>query len=586
MAVDLWPDAAVRQTDVAVEAPSPGALPDILSADDAERYQRIFRLQDAGNSAAADRIAKKLENKLLMGHVLAHRYMHPRFFRSRYKELSAWLWRYSDHPQADRIYNLAKKRRPRNAGWPRRPSAKLFPVYAEGRVSAPRYNSPRARSKGTRRAVRRHMWRIKKYVKRQRFSFSERYLEQKKVKNLLDPVERDISRARIGAGWFFHGNAERAYELAGPAAARSGHRDPESHWIAGLAAFQLKQYVVSAEHFEAMAKGKWLSSWDRAGAEFWAARANMLGERPERVHGWLEHASKHVHTFYGQLAARMLDKKIDFEWELPELSPDLLDAMMKRKGGRRALALIQIDRDRTAERELRHMAIARDPRLGPALLAISGEANLPALALRAANNLRKKMVERPFGALYPIPEWKPTGGFKVDRALVFAFMRQESGFNTNAKSRVGARGLMQLMPATAGYIARRRFRGKRRNQLYDPEFNMKLGQKYLTYLMAHDAVQNNLLMLPAAYNGGPGNLTKWRRQAKRSNYKDPLLFIESIPAAETRNFIERVLANLWVYRARFNQPSPSLDSLAAGERPLYESLDGKSKRLALNVRDR
>ena len=79
-------------------------------------------------------------------------------------------------------------------------------------------------------------------------------------------------------------------------------------------------------------------------------------------------------------------------------------------------------------------------------------------------------------------------------------------------------------------------------------------------------------MMAAAYNGGPGNLAKWKRRALPRS-KDPLMFIESIPARETRDFVERVLSNLWMYRERLGQSAPSLDAIAAGELPLYKALD-------------
>ncbi|MEQ9449317.1 MAG: lytic transglycosylase domain-containing protein, partial [Rhodospirillaceae bacterium] len=176
-------------------------------------------------------------------------------------------------------------------------------------------------------------------------------------------------------------------------------------------------------------------------------------------------------------------------------------------------------------------------------------------------------------ALYPLPAWELENGYSVDRALVFAFIRQESRFNTNAKSPAGARGLMQLMPRTASFVAKdNSLRGGRLNELYNPQLNLDLGQRYLELLMGDDLVRGNLFMLAAAYNGGPGNLNKWLR---RMNYpEDPLLFIESIPSRETRLFIERVLSNFWLYRLRLGQEVPSLDAVAAGRWPYYFALDG------------
>jgi hypothetical protein len=225
-----------------------------------------------------------------------------------------------------------------------------------------------------------------------------------------------------------------------------------------------------------------------------------------------------------------------------------------------------------------------------ALLAFADRARMPGLAFRLGHRLSATEHPEPTlgslgildGALYPIPPWRPRGGFTIDRALIYALVRQESGFNPNAKSRDGARGLMQLMPSTASFIARDSgFRKRKRNQLFDPETNLDLGQRYISHLLADQAVGGNLFLLTTAYNGGPGNLNKWQR---KMDYRgDPLMFIESLPSRETRLFIERVLANLWIYRTRLGQPAPSLDGIASGDWPLYVALDHKTQELAVNA---
>ena len=99
----------------------------------------------------------------------------------------------------------------------------------------------------------------------------------------------------------------------------------------------------------------------------------------------------------------------------------------------------------------------------------------------------------------------------------------------------------------------------------------------------YDAVQGDLFRLTTAYNGGPGNLAKWERKIEVAD--DPLLFIESLPSRETRVFIERVLTNFWIYRARLGQPAPSLDAAASGTWPGYAALDGQSQEFARRAED-
>jgi soluble lytic murein transglycosylase-like protein len=112
---------------------------------------------------------------------------------------------------------------------------------------------------------------------------------------------------------------------------------------------------------------------------------------------------------------------------------------------------------------------------------------------------------------------------------------------------------------------------------------MALGQKYLAHLLDDDSVRGNLFMLAAAYNAGPGTLRRWLKTVKFDD--DPLLFIESIPSGETRIFIERVVANFWIYRERLGQDSPSLDAVAVGLWPYYVALDGATMTVARHAQD-
>ena len=544
-------------------------LPTPLSDDDAARYRRIFALQKNGDWRRADREIKRLDNRLLMGHVKAQRYLHPTRYRSRYKELSGWLRHYADHPEARRIHKLALKRKPRNARSPNRPRSPKPAYHGESGnggfepavLDGLRYS---------RRTLRTHR-RIRGMVRRQQLTQAEKYLKQQSRR--LRPAHRDIAYSRIAAGWFFHGNDQKAFELANDAARRSGKYAPFAHWYAGLAAFRMGNFDDAATNFEAMADLRGLSEWHQSAAAFWAARSNLVARKPQRVNQWLARAAEHPRTFYGIISRRLIGQQSPFRWKQPVLEDEGdIAVVLRSKHAKRALGLLQAGQIHRAETELRLLTTSGGPDVRLALVAIADQAGLPAVALRAAAALDGENGKRIERGLYPIPRWTPKNGFTVDRALIFAVMRQESAFNTRARSGAGARGLMQLMPGTAGYMANRRFRGRARNKLYDPGLNMSLGQKYLRYLIQHERVEGNLFMMAAAYNGGPGNLGKWKRRVERRT-NDPLLFIESIPSRETRDFIERVLSNLWMYRERLGQPAPSLDAIAEGKRPVYKALD-------------
>jgi soluble lytic murein transglycosylase-like protein len=250
---------------------------------------------------------------------------------------------------------------------------------------------------------------------------------------------------------------------------------------------------------------------------------------------------------------------------------------------RRAIALMQVGERDLARRELLGVDGWRDPQTAAALLTIAERGGLSAMALRLGTRLARDPdngwpAATVNAALYPIPPWRPATGFRVDRALLYALMRRESAFDPEARSGAGARGLLQLMPATATYIARREnFRYRGRRELHRPDLNLDLAQRYIGYLSDYAFVDDNLIAIAAAYNGGPGNLLKWQ---KHTATEDPLLFIETLPARETRMFVERVLTNFWVYRHRLGQPIPSLQAIAAGRWPRYESSDTMSAKVA------
>ena len=175
-----------------------------------------------------------------------------------------------------------------------------------------------------------------------------------------------------------------------------------------------------------------------------------------------------------------------------------------------------------------------------------------------------------YSAQYPLPDWEPMGGWSIDRALLLAITKQESNFRVSAKSGAGANGVMQLMPSTAKRVARANKLDINQMDMSNPEHNMFLGQQYIVDLLAHPSVENSIIKMLAAYNAGMGTMVKF----EKSFYTyDPLLYIESFPAYETRSYIKRVMSNLWLYRARLSQPLTSMQDLANGNWPLYNSED-------------
>ena len=166
---------------------------------------------------------------------------------------------------------------------------------------------------------------------------------------------------------------------------------------------------------------------------------------------------------------------------------------------------------------------------------------------------------------------------------MLALVRQVSRFKARAKSSAGARGLMQIMPRTAAFINgdRQLAWRKGRDRLLKADLNLAIGQKYLTMLMGDEYFDNNLIFALAAYNAGPGTLRRWLREL--DGVEDPLLFIESMSAGETRKYVQKVMANMWVYRDKFGQEPVSLRILAAESWPLYVPQDQRARLVPASI---
>lgn len=560
------------------------ALPKILSDDDVSRYREIFSLQEDGNWKAADKRIEAIENRVLMGHVLAQRYLHPTKYRSLYKELRDWLAEYADHPDAPQIHQVALRRRPANSKPPAPPVNPGSGLNAKPLDYAAEVRPPRkAMSAAEKKKVEALLAQIRGHLKNGHTLAAKKILESDDARKRFDPFELDRAQAALANRYFIEGDDEQAYAWASRAAARSGLYLPDAQWVAGLAAWRLGKLDKSAAHFQAVAQSPNSSNWMISAGAFWAARAHLVNRKPAEVNRLLGKAAAYPRTFYGLLARRILGMPTAFRWTLPPLEEAGIEEVAATPAGQRALALIEVGEEDRAEQDLRLLVSRSGGDLARGIMALASRAGMPALAIRL--NMALFPAGGGFdGAAFPIPRWTPENGFRVDRALVYALIRQESQFNPNATSWAGARGLMQLMPGTASFVARdRRLRSTNRHHLYDPDVNLELGQSYIEILLNEGHIAGDLLHLAAAWNGGPGNLSKWQRRGNGA--EDPLLFIESIPSAETRNFIERVLTNLWIYRDRLGQPNPSLDALASGERPVYVPLDAQTLNVAQHGQD-
>ncbi len=546
-----------------------------LSAEQTKLYNRIFDLQARGQMDKAQELIRTLKDDRLMGHVLQQRYIHASY-KSSFEELKGWLDVYADHPKAHDLYKVAISRKSGESlnELVQPKTRRLLSQVNEPTIYYPKiYKSTIKRSKGQEENVRALFKKVQAHIRKGQRVETLKLFRDASERAYMDHVEHDRMQAKIAAGFLYSRRLESAYKLASQSADRSGKYVPEASWIAGLSLWQLGRYEQAASYFSKASKSAYASGWLSSAGSYWAARSYKKLNRTKDANAAFANAAKHSRTFYGLLAVKALGRKHDFDWSTPEYSREHEAMILAHSGGQRAFLLVGAGQYAMAESEFMRLDYAGNKGLRRAVLAYASHVGLPGIASRLGGVVKRsgkgKDAKYYDSAIYPVSPWEPKGGYKVDPALVHAVMRQESRFNLQAKSYSGAIGLMQIMPDTAGYVAKR--------EKYDqnitpvtlrvPEVNMMVGQDYLDYLLKTKYIKGDVVSLLVSYNAGPGNLLKWRKRMGE-NY-DQLLFIEMLPVAETRDYVERVMSNYWIYRLRAGLDLPSLTSLSNGQKPKY-----------------
>lgn len=548
------------------------ALPQPLDPFEAVQVRLVFAAQAAGDWAGAEHMSTTLtlEGKLgedLRGYILADRFLQPHASTSP-AAIAAWLDWHADLAITPAIAALYEKRDPHGAA-----SRHLSPLPALAALAAPEDTLPDM--PGIRRNPLLDRT-LRERIERGRFDQARHLLAITPGLTALYGAEL---RAEIADGLFASNNDRAARELAQLALRESDGRVALAGFVAGLSSWRLGQRAEAARFFERAANAPIVSPSLLAAARFWAARAHAIGDNPadgpERARLWLRRAAAGGHTFYGLLARYLLGEPLGAGVSFAEetLGEADIAAVAATPEGLRAFALLQVGQDRRARDELRLLAARPETStdLRHAVMLIAAQAGFTALAAEIAGVAPTPDAAREV-ARFPIPRLAPRHGFRLDPPLVYALTRIESNFDAGAVSAAGARGLMQIMPVTAGYLANDpSLAGARQKRLHDPAFNLDLGQSYLLYLAAQDGVDGDLLRLLAAYNAGPGNVAHWRETMRDGG--DPLLFIEAIPIEETRQFVHRALAYSWIYAAKLHLPAPTLAALASGRFPRLRSVD-------------
>ncbi|MBC7413636.1 MAG: lytic transglycosylase domain-containing protein [Herminiimonas sp.] len=290
---------------------------------------------------------------------------------------------------------------------------------------------------------------------------------------------------------------------------------------------------------------------------YWYARALRIEGRTQDAQLHFQSISA-IPGFYGQLALEELGQKIVLPPRAAPVTPEELAPMAQNPGFKRAIKFFEMNLRFEGYREWNWELRRMNERQHLAAAEYARQVNL---LDRMVNTSDRTQVAVDFSQRFPSPyadimraNAAPLG---LDVAWVYGLIRQESRFIMNARSNVGASGLMQIMPATASFVARKiGMDSFTPSQVNDIPVNIRLGANYLRMVLAD--LDGSQALATAAYNAGPGRPRAWRATLPRS--VEGAIFAESIPFAETRGYVKNVLSNATYYAALFDNQPQSLKS--------------------------
>lgn len=354
-------------------------------------------------------------------------------------------------------------------------------------------------------------------------------------------------------------DARTAYRIVRDAAipAKENYRIDREFTAGWIALRFLKDPALAAQHFARMTQGV-TNPISLARAGYWRGRAAEAAGRTREARGYYETAARYSTAYYGQLARARLGLSTIVLAPKPLPPPSRRAALARNEVVRAAEILYAV-----GERDLvvPIMADMAEQATDTGLLATLAE-------LATHNNDARSLLlvgKTALGRGYPFERYAfPTFGLPhyspiapaVENAVVYAIARQESAFNAKDVSSANALGLMQVTPEAGRYVARKfNVRYDQRRLLHDDVYNMQIGAAELSENIA--SYHGSFILAFAGYNAGRGRVKEWIEQYgdPRDPGVDPVDWVERIPFAETRNYVERIIENIQVYRARFGHGS-------------------------------
>jgi soluble lytic murein transglycosylase len=366
--------------------------------------------------------------------------------------------------------------------------------------------------------------------------------------NLVRPMAWAGERQALARKALEDGRPAVAYRLAERNGLSEGPAFGELEFFAGWVALRyLHDPATAYSHFVRLYDRSKMAV-SRARGAYWAARAAAALHREKDATDWYGKAEGHPTTYYGQLAAAALHQADPIPIAA-EPDPDhgavvAFEARDLTRAARDLVAMGDVDDARPFLFQLAETAQTPSDFVQVARLALA--LDRPDMEMLAAKRAANDGVTL-FTESYPLIPLPPGG--TAEAALVLAMTRQESAFDREAISVAGARGMMQLMPGTAQKMANDLALPFSTTLLTaDRVYNMRLGRAYLDQMLTE--FSGSYVLAIAAYNAGPARVNQWIAQLGDPRVKDADVvdWIESVPIGETRNYVQRVLENLQVYR--------------------------------------
>ncbi|MCI5060281.1 MAG: transglycosylase SLT domain-containing protein [Alphaproteobacteria bacterium] len=350
---------------------------------------------------------------------------------------------------------------------------------------------------------------------------------------------------------------EQAYKLVAAHRQKEGFPMAQAQWMSGWLALRFVNKPWRAfEHFEKLYKNV-KSPISRSRGAYWSGRASEALGHSDVARQWYSVAAQYNQTYYGQLAVEKLGRPHQiYPSTTYPVSMNAQQGFANSGLVKAAYWLHKAGMDKEADIFLLRLLSASETVEEVKLLAdLSNALKRRAVTIKAANKAMNDFGLNLVSYLYPTIPSSYGGSQYVERSLVHGVIRQESRFDENVVSPAGARGLMQLMPATAKEVARKKGLSHQTSWLTSrPSHNIRLGSSYMKKLL--DRFDGHYALAVAAYNAGPNRVARWLGEFgdPRSNEVDLIDWVESLPIYETRNYVQRVLEATYVYRHVLKEP--------------------------------